>query len=501
MTCITTRPRHRTIVIPQLLRPAGRSLAFIMLASLLIVSPSAQASPQAEKPAPQAPPNAESPLVDSPVVIEELGVSINPPRRAALSKERGPDGQSTVTIADASPEPVWQIRIQALVPELENPTPEALIQDHVAKLKEAGRDLTVLSSKEVTISGVRGWQAFLTDTKAEDPLVNGYLILPGQGPPFVVISFVCTLSDFARMRTTLEAALASVKIDSPQRISDEREGRLQAGAALIASFDTATLKELVGLHQWFRHYRPVAPGEAGGDVEIGVSNITVREGKRGELNADRKPSQYDKGEQQDGLLVIVQARVVVDGERDIYYDTLAQYWMSWDDAVEAWSIVASRKHKANAISEAETGYRRAKSTGEPNGILYVVNSGVEGANREPREWTLPDYYLSQPYAWLLGHLMASTNAAAGDYAFYAYDSSLGSLSLRQDVWAPKPGGGGAGTLTSRFTVQAPPIESEFDSDGKLIRRARPDGSLTVPTTVQEIRRLWDAKGLKLVSDS
>jgi hypothetical protein len=376
-----------------------------------------------------------------------------------------------------------------------------LIQDHVAKLSEAGHDLTVLSSKEVMISGVTGWQAFLTDTKADDPLVNGYLILPGQGPPFIVISFVCTLSDFPRMRSTLEASLASVTIDSPQRISDEREARLTAGAALIASFDVATLKELAGLDQWFRHYHPAAQGEASGDIEIGVSHIFVREGKRGELNAERKPSQYDKAERQDGLLLTVQGRVILDGERQIYYDTLAQYWMSWDNAVEAWSIVASRKHKDNAISEAETGYRIAKSIGEPNGVLHVVKSGVEGANRDPRQWALPDYYLAQPFSWLLGHLMASTNAPAGDYSFYAYDSGLGSLSLRQDVWEPTPGGEGAGALTSRFTAQAPPVTSHFDSAGKLVRRERPDGSLTVPTTVQEIQRIWNARGLQLGSSS
>ena len=432
-------------------------------------------------------------------MIEELGVSMLPPRGSAVSKERGADGQAAMTIADASPIPAWQIRVQALIPELENPTPDVLIQDHIAKIKDAGHELTELSSKEVTISGVRGWQAFLTDTSAEDPIVNGYLILPGQGPPFVVISFVCPLADFAQLRTTIEASLASVEIDSPARISEERETKLEAGAALLASFDASTLKQLAGLDQWLRHYRPAQPGEVGGDTEIGVSHLTVREGKRGELNPDRKPAQYDNAEKQDGLLLTVQARVIIDVERELYYDTLAQYWLSWDSSVEAWSIIATRKQKDAAISEAETGYRLEKTAGEPNGVLHIVKSGVEGANREPKQWTLPDYYLSQPLTWLLGNQLALSNAPAGEYSFYSYDSALGSLSLRQDKWGPEAGGGGAGVLTSRLTTSSPPIESSFDRNGKLIRRTRPDGSLTVPTTVTEIRRIWDGKRLKLGS--
>lgn len=483
----------RTLRMP----PLAFCTALLVAAGLAMGWP-ALAAPQGQ---PGSPSGTASPnvLEDAPVVVEELGISIQPPRHSAHSKERGADGQPTVTIADGSPAPVWQMRIQALVPELQNPTPKLLIEDHIAKLKASGRDLTVLSSKEVKVGTAAGWQAFLADPSAEEPLVNGYLIVEGQGPPFIVVSIVCTLSDFSRMRPTIEASLASVKIDSPQRIADEREARLKAGAALVASFDTSTLKSLVGLDQWFRHYKPGASG--GEDIEIGVSHITVREGKRGELNRDRSPAQYDKTELQDGLLLTVEGRVVLDRDRDMYYDTLAIYWMSWDDAVEAWSIVAARKQKSASISEAETGFRVAKSTGQPTGVLTVVKSGIEGANREPKEWTLPEYYLSQPIAWLLGHLMAVTNAPAGDYSFYAYDSSVGSLSLRQDSWVPRQGAGGAGTLTSRFNTQSPPVTAEFDRDGKLVKRTRPDGSVSVPITVAELRRLWSAKGLKLGSGS
>jgi len=465
--------------------------AMLILAALCAFSEPIQAMPQPETGA-----QSSSQLSDTPVMIEELGVSILPPLRSALSRERGSDGLPSVTIADASPTPVWQIRVQALIPELQNPTPELLIQDHIAKLKEAGHELTVLNSKEVTISGVKGWQAFMSDMQAEEPLVNGYLIMPGQGPPYVVVSFVCAMLDFPQKRAMLEAALASVKIDSPQRISDEREARLKAGTALIASFDTATLRSLIGLDQWFRHYSQPSAGAGGEENEIGVSHIWVREGKRGELSPEREPSQYDKSESQDGLLLTVQARIVVERDRDRYYDTMATYWMAWDDSVEAWSIVASLKQKGSAVSEAETGFRMAPSAGTP-GTLQVVKSGAEGANRAPKKWATPEYYLSQPYSWLLGHLMASNNVAAGDYSFYAYDSSVSSLSLRQDSWLPTPGGNGAGTLTTRLTTQAPPVTSEYDSDGNLIKRTRPDGSITEPTTIDAIRKLWSAKGLKL----
>jgi len=440
-----------------------------------------------------------APLVEiEPIVIEELGVSIQPPRHAAMSRETGPEGEMSVTLSDSSPIPIWQMRIQALVPTLANPTPELLIQDHLAKLKEAGQELTVLSSKEIMLGDVRGWQAYLSDSKAEEPLVNGYLIVPGKGPPFIVFSFVCTLSDFAKMRPAIEQSLNSVRLESPVQIAQERADKLKAGAALIERFNADTMRKLIGLDQWFRHYRPATEGAQ--EVEIGVSRVTVREGKRGELNVDRKESQYDASERKIGMLLTVQARVILNSERDQYYDTLAMYWMSWDNSEEAWSIVASQKQGDRALTEAESGWRSPITTGEPRGSLHVVKSGVEGSKRDPKSWPLPDFYLSQPVGWLLGHLMATNNVPAGEYSFYAYDSTLGNVSARLDTWEPAREGKGVHTLTTRLTPKTLPYTSTYDGSGNLVQRTRQDGSITVPTSIDQIKRIWETKGLKLRSN-
>lgn len=479
---------------------ALRSRAHSMLAIAVLAVISALFCLPANVVAQEKPAADDASLIeDKPITIEELGVKIQPPKRVTVSRVVGADGFPMITISEASPMPLWQMRVSAMLPTIERPTPEKLIQDHVSKLEESGQKLTVLASKEVMVGDVAGWKAYLVDPGADDPLVNGYLIAPGKGPPFIVISFVCPLSDFARVRPTLDQSLDSVTLVSPIEIAKQREDLLKAGAAMLKSFDAAKLKKLVGIDQWFRLYRPAAG--VSGDMEIGVSHFTVKEGMRGELNIEREQKEFDAGERKVGLLLTVQARVVVDVDREIYFDTLNLYWMAWDGSEEAWSIVASQRQKSASRSEAETGYRVARSIDEPADVLHVINSGIDGAKRDPKEWKLPEYYISQPLGWLLGHLLSSNNVPAGTFTYYTYDSALGNVSLREDKWDPNGEGTGRPTLITRPTANAEPFTATYDRNGNLIQRTKRDGSVTVPTTPDEIRRIWELKGLKLRSGS
>ena len=198
------------------------------------------------------------------------------------------------------------------------------------------------------------------------------------------------------------------------------------------------------------------------------------------------------------MVVRVQGRYIVDAERKIYYDSIALYWMAWDQSSEAWSVRGTQRQGDAELSEAETGMRTSATTGQPRPTLTVVKST---GTTEPvqSEWEVPGIYLSQALGWIVGRLMPHDVTAPQEYAWYFYvaSSMQPKMYQRVDKWQPTPEG--TYTLTTYMTPESPPYTTTYDKNGNFIRRVHGDGSVTEPIDIAELRKLWKSKGLPVTA--
>jgi len=160
------------------------------------------------------------------------------------------------------------------------------------------------------------------------------------------------------------------------------------------------------------------------------------------------------------------------------------------------------------MSEAITGVRtRRELPDNPQPTLTVIMQSDYTRNREPMEWTVPDAYLSQALNYILPMLLPKQPAPDGEprtYSYYYFDMAQAkpSLQRRVDTWQPAGDGRTAGrwTLATRMGNAGKAMESVYSSDGRLIRREHPDGAVTEPIDLPQLRQLWQRKGLPMNSD-
>jgi hypothetical protein len=355
----------------------------------------------------------------------------------------------------------------------------------------------VLDNEPVTYGQTPRQLCFLEQTSPSgETFVAGWLVLPRGPRTFVVLAIRTTPEHLPRLRPILDTSFSTISLRSGEEITRLRDQRLEAGRRFLESTTAEKLKSLVGRRQWFRIYRP-NPG--GGEQQLGYSFVEVIAAKRGSLNPQRSEDQYDAGEQEVGFTVRIHGRIVLDATQASYYDSLAVYWMAWDQSQEAWSIRATQRQGDKERSESETGVRPPAGPGQPRPKLTVIKSVGTSYRRDPYEWVIPDVYLSQPLAWLLGELLPRDRDEPLELATYAYNftNAQPKVSLRYDHWGPAEDGSRTWVLRSQLSSDSAPIRAVYGPDGGLIRRQRSEGTVTEPITLEQLRRLWTRMGLNV----
>ena len=281
----------------------------------------------------------------------------------------------------------------------------------------------------------------------------------------------------------------TIELLSEAQLLDQRQAQIELGRAAVGTFTPQRLRGALSERQWFRLFRPAGPGQAGGATEVGFMSTRCVEAPRGQLTPERSPGSYTALEAQRGLMVMLEARVIVDAEKNGYLDLDGRYWMDWDRATEAWSIRQTRRRGPASQTTAETGVRNLAS-------LEVIHALKEQFTREPSRWTVPDAaYLSQPEVYLLGSLLPRDGSIPGALAFYYYDTRTKQLTRRVDRWAPAGDGTGHWVLTTQPMLDVTPITQRFDASGRRVERIDGDGTVTRRIDPTELKRLWQSKGL------
>jgi hypothetical protein len=435
-----------------------------------------------------ASPPAAPGLNPDPLIAEPLGLRMHLPQGGAVVPQVT-DGAVTYAVTADGDAP-WSMRIATLSPAVPDPSVEAMLAERIETIKATGRRHWVIASGPFTRGSSQGQFLYVAQALDDDKrLVTGWLILPTSSRTFLTFAFLTTAEHFPRLQEPLEASFKTIELLSEAELLDQRQAQIERGRAAVGTFTPQRLRGALSERQWFRLFRPAGPGQAGGATEVGFMVMRCVEAPRGQLTPERSPGSYSALEAQRGLMVMLEARVIVDAQKNGYLDLDGRYWMNWDRSTEAWSIRQTRRQGPASQTTAETGVRNATS-------LEVIHALKEQFTREPSRWTVPDVaYLSQPEVYLLGSLLPRDGSISGALAFYYYDTKTQQLTRRADRWTPTPDGTGHWVLSTQPMLDVTPITQRFDASGRRVERIDGDGTVTRRIDPTDLQRLWQSKGL------
>ena len=446
-------------------------------------------------------------LDPEPVVSDPLGVRLHPPLNARV-KHNTVRNKPSVFLSDGdNTPPTWTLRVLRVVTVESNPSAAARMQKQIDKLKAAGGNaftVSVLSNDRVTVAGRDAQLCYIEQAfKDGQTAVSGTLLVPAGGRNRLAFSVYTTPEDLNRVRSLMNNVFKTIALRDTSEVVAQLSERLRNGLDLLESLTTQRLKALTGQTMWTRIYRPDAASQQRGPIadgqEVGYSQVEIVEGPRGAVDFNKSPSNYNSAERESGLMVRIKGRVIGNRQRGIFYDSVAAYWMAWDQSEELWSVIGTHRQGQASKSEAETGVRLAPSVGQPDPVLQVFRAEAS----EPYQWNVPRVYLSQPIAWILGKVLPRDIEQPREYAWYHYNGREAEpkLTRRVDRWEPASDGSGHWILTTRLKPDGKPIVTRYDADGNFLRQTRPDGVIMEPASLEELRRLWRRKGLPLKTGS
>ena len=426
-------------------------------------------------------------LDSEPLVAEALGLSMYLPAGSIVKTQVS---DRTISYLASDPGATWTLRISHLSASVAGTTAQALAAEHLKAIRATGRKFRIITDEPRTAGSIQGHLLYLQQSLDDDKrLVNGWLILPNSPRTFVVLTILTTAEEFTRLRPVLDASFESIELRTIDDLQVQRQARFARGRAVTSSFTADTLRSATGDRQWYRIYRPGATGRPADDTEVGFLSIECVEAMRGELTPERSTSAYGTLESELGLMVLIEARVIINAGRKHYLDVDGRYWMSWDRAAEAWSLRRTQRMAAATRTTAETGIRDRLN-------LDVIHSSREQFTRDPNRYRIPDRpYLSQPEVFMLGQLLARDGSISGEMSFYFYDSKSRRLLERVDSWQRARNGPAAWVLTTLPMIEAKPITQHFDDQGRRIRRIDGDGTVTERYEPEDLKKLWQSKGL------
>jgi hypothetical protein len=427
-------------------------------------------------------------LNPDPLVAEPLGLRMHLPRGGtAVPQVTGGAVTYGVTAGGDTP---WSMRIATLSPAVPDPSVEAMLAERIEAIKATGRRHWILSSGPFTRGTSEGQFLYVSQALDDEKrLVSGWLILPTSSRTFLTFAFLTTAEHFPRLQGPLEASFMTIELINQAQLLDQRQAQIERGRAAVGNFTPQRLRGALSERQWYRLFRPNGPGQPGGATEVGFMIMRCVEAPRGQLTPERSPDSYSALEARRGLMVLLEARVIVDAPKSDYLDLDGRYWMDWDRSTEAWSIRQTRRRGPASQTTAETGVRNLTN-------LEVIHALKEQFTREPSRWTVPDVaYLTQAEVYLLGSLLPQDGSISGALAFYFYDTKTQQLTRRVDRWTPARDGTGHWVLSTQPMLDVTPITQRFDASGRRVERIDGDGTVTRRIDPADLQRLWQSKGL------
>jgi hypothetical protein len=432
------------------------------------------------------------------IEVEGLGLRFLPPQ-PAFGKAETVDGVLRYEVVDGNPESRWWLRFQALSSSRAGLTAKNQLDDYLETLRKNDKPFTVRLDETLAVEGASGeGRLLLLESPVGEGLtgISGWVVVPNGTDRFLTCSIVASTADLEAVLPQLRATFRSMQLRPPERITAERRERIDRGQKILGFGERELRGAIAAEPVVYRMYRPAAAG--GEETELGWMSVRVIEGMRGEVDASREASSLRGEDAERGLLAIVQAKSIVNGDPTNTADTEIRSWTAWNRTSEVWSVRSTQRQKEAMRTSAQTGVRTPARPGDPRPMLRVINSSADRRSRDPLEWVVPPNYLSQTELIVLGTLLPKDDPAPPTFASYAFDPRSDGLPQRLDTWRRNPDG--TWTLESKIGGATTPLTQTFDAKGVRIRRSDPDATGTVITEridPRQLDSLWRRKGLPI----
>ena len=257
-------------------------------------------------------------LEQEPLAAEAIGLTMYLPAGSVVTTQAM---DQTISYLASDPGATWSLRISTLTPAVAQPTAQALAEQHLQAIQATGRPFQVIANEPRKVGAFLGHLLYIQQVfDDEKQLVNGWLILPNSARSFVVLTILTTAEQFSRLRPVFDASFDSIELRSIDDRLTQRQARLLRGRALIGTLTPEKLRSALSERRWYRIYRPGGSDRIADDTEIGFLSIECTEAMRGQLTPERQPRSFSGMETQRGLMVLVEARAIIDGERSHYLD-------------------------------------------------------------------------------------------------------------------------------------------------------------------------------------
>lgn len=311
-------------------------------------------------------------------------------------------------------------------------------------------------------------------------------VLLGQGyvqmtpDTFALLEVESPIEHRALASATFEAVLASVELAGVEQVEAERMAASQRAIEFQQALTPALLREALIEQQIFRIVETAEGGGARGSKPNDVGWMRVRQGTAERVE---KP----------GVYVEVQARIFIE---DQVYDSLAGYFWADDGTYEDWSVKTTQRpagksprrkpdnRRPGGLSDDTT--PTATETGIRTGETIELRIDRQGSGAQTFSLTAPPTaYLSQAHAWLLPQIVPADQPAT--YGFYWYSSNQQKLVYRTDQVIPALD---RFTLITRLAPNDPELRATYTSERTLIEKHLSATRKLVPTTPEQLRRIW-----------
>ncbi len=409
------------------------------------------------------------------------------------------DGVLRFEVVDSLPNPRWWLRFQSLTSSKAGLSAADQIQAYLETLKKNKKEFTVRIDEPLTPKGASGEGRLLV---IESPIgdgavgISGWLIAPTGSDRFLTCSIVAPADSANEVVPALRKAFTEMELTPRDAVIAAKKERMDRGAKMVAFSKEALQQTVASEPTLYRIYRPAT--EKGEARELGWMSVRVIEGRRGEVDATRDPKSLHGEDNEEGLLVILDAKSILNNDARHTMDTQVRYWMAWDRLSEVWSVRSTERQGDASRTSGQTGVRTPTRPGDPRPMLRVINSISERQTRDPLEWQVPPNYISQAELVVLGKLLPKDDPAPPTFSSYAFDPKSTGLPQRTDTW--KRNGDGTWTLETRLGTSASPLVQTFDENGERLKRVDvdPDGTIvTERIESSQLRALWKRKGLPI----
>ncbi|MFP4144045.1 MAG: hypothetical protein ACOCTI_05890 [Phycisphaeraceae bacterium] len=309
----------------------------------------------------------------------------------------------------------------------------------------------------------------LAEDKGEPDFLYAQAILEMSSRSYAILEFETVPGRLEEGRQLFSAILNSLEVPDPKTIARQRQQRLDEAANWLAGLDDAAIREAMRDAQWLRVLR--------GREDIGYVRVRQR---------------WAETMGEPGVNVEMHWRLEMDDET---VDRKAEMYRSEDGDSEMWTIQTEQQPRqsgpAPRLSGGEqggTGQRMLwADTGIRSGESITISRNRPG-DHDSRNWRQPEVYVSLADWQIIPALLPRE---AKEMSFYAYHPPTAALTLRHVRVEPREEGG--------FRVYDRPAPnraeevSEYDAEGRLVRREMGNGWVLEPSDRETIRAIWDQR--------